>query len=271
MKLGLLALGAAILITVGLAAPALAFRVQREATPGPRAPLPETKWQLIEAALSDGTTEVPDDPARYTIQFLPDGQMLLRADCNEGAGFHRVGDDGITLADIETTDEGCPAGSLGGEYVSWLSQGVGFELMTEHLVLLLEDGGRLRFAPTLGDVIWEWRRLEESNGRTLVPDDPAAYTLRFQADGSVHVRADCNTGGGRFQVDGPTMVIEAPAMTRMACDEGSLADEFVRNLEGVTSFSLVRGDLALILPMDAGVLLFTARADPGMTATPARD
>lgn len=271
MKLGLYAVCAAILISAGLVAPALALQVPREATPAPQVRLPETTWHLVEAALADSTSQVPDDPSGYTIQFLTDGRMLLRADCNEGAGVHRDRDDGITLTDIETMDEGCPAGSFGGEYVFWLSQVIGFELMAEHLVLLLEDGGRLRFVPTLGNVLWEWQRLEESNGRTLVPADPADYTLRFHADGNLDVRADCNTGGGRFQIDGPTMEIEAPTMTRMACDEGSLADEFVRNLEEVTSFTLFRGDLALILPMDAGVLLFTARADPGLMATPASD
>ena len=91
--------------------------------------------------------------------------------------------------------------------------------------------------------------------------------LQFQPDGRLLVRADCNTGSSSYAVDGMTITIEAIALTRMACGEDSMESEFVQHLNGATSFTFADGQLALVLPMDAGVLLFAARAtldDPGM-------
>jgi heat shock protein HslJ len=257
-----------LLIVVVGAAGAFAMQGTPDATPAGDGPLPPLVWQLTEAALADGTVHVPDDPSRYTIQFLADGQVSARADCNQVGGSYEVDGVGLTLSNLTTTLVGCPEGSLGSEYGSWLESVAGFELTDDALVLSLDDGSTLRFAPALVGVVWEWQQFISSNNAVVAPEEPEQYTLQFQADGSVLVQADCNRGGGSYVTDGPTIAIERIGLTRMACPADSLANEFVTHLEEVSSFVFTEGELSLALPMDGGFLLFTAAAAVAPPTTP---
>jgi heat shock protein HslJ len=242
-----------------------------EATPESAGGLPETVWQLTEAALADGTTHVPDDPALYTIQFLPDGLLSARADCNQVGGTYEVDGDALILSEMRTTLVGCPEGSLGGDYTAWLESVVGFELAEDALILSLEDGGTLRFEPMLLGVTWEWHEFLGGDDTVITPANPGDYTIRFQEDGSVLVQADCNRGSGSYTADESTIDIEQIALTRMACPDDSLGNDFAANLEEVSSYVYAGGQLALALPVDSGILLFRARAQTGTPdeATPA--
>jgi heat shock protein HslJ len=268
LALCVLLIGAVIAATGVL--PAFARQASPEASPGDGSGLPETVWYLVEATLADGTVHTPEDPSLYTIQFLPESRVAGRADCNQVAGGYELdGEGGLALTGMLSTLAACPEGSLGSDYTAWLGQVVGYELSEAELVLLLDDGGRLRYVPALGDVTWEWQRFEGGNDEVVIPDRPADYTVRFEPDGGVLVRADCSSGRGRYTVDGSTIDIEAIGLTRMACGENSLGDRYVRDLEEVTSLVFVGGQLVLVLPIDSGVLRFVARASVAGLTTPA--
>ena len=98
-------------------------------------------WQWQQTLLS-GSATMPDDPSRYTLEFLPDGKVSLRADCNRGGGSYDVRDFHLTFGALFTTLIGCPPGSLGGEYGEQLS----------HAAFWAVDGDRLAIglAPEAG-------------------------------------------------------------------------------------------------------------------------
>ncbi len=274
MVRGLCLLLIGIMTVAGGALPASA----RQASPAAIAPsghpaalegLPETIWHLADVTLADGTIVTIDDPSLYTIQFLPDGRVAARADCNQVGGDYTVDGDTLTLSALLTTLVGCPEGSLGSDYTAWLDQVISFELSDDVLILILDDGGRLRFMPALVGVTWQWLRFEESTGTVTAPETPSNYSLRFEPDGRVLVRADCNTGRSGYATEGPMIDIEPIALTRMGCGEDSLGSEFVQGVEEASSYTFAGGQLALALPMDAGILHFTARADVETAATPA--
>src|SRR5262245_6265239 len=115
------------------------------AAPGPEVGLPPVVWQLIAIAPPGGPAVVPDDPAKYTIQFRPDGRVAVRADCNSGQGPYTVVEGSLTIGPISTTRVACPRGSLFDDYVSSLGKAATFAYDGAALVLTLEaDTGSMR-------------------------------------------------------------------------------------------------------------------------------
>src|SRR5690348_8525503 len=82
-----------------------------------------------------GTADASD---RYTLQFMDDGRVVVRADCNRGSGRYTADANGtLTLTPIALTKMGCPAGSLDKVFVRDLGEvsGYRFEGETLHLAL----------------------------------------------------------------------------------------------------------------------------------------
>jgi heat shock protein HslJ len=269
---GLLSLG--ILIVSG-GAPALAVASTPEVHRAAASGVPEVRWQLAEAVLADGTVYVPDDPALYTLQFLSNRVVIARADCNQLSGSYELDGDALSLVDLVSTLVGCPEGSLGTDYSVWLELVTDFELTDDALILGLDDGGRLRFAPALTGVSWEWQRFLGGNDSMVTPDHPDHFTLQFQdePDDRVLVRADCNYGSGSFEVAESAIRFDRIGLSRAYCGDESLDHEFLRLLSEVTSYTFLEGRLVLALPVDAGVLILEARAldtdaTPAAEATP---
>jgi heat shock protein HslJ len=237
------------------------------ATPGPEVGLPPVVWQLIAIAPPGGPAVVPDDPAKYTVQFRPDGRVAVRADCNLGQGSYTVGGGSLTIGPIATTRVACPQGSLFDDYVSSLGKVASFAYDGAALVLTLEaDAGSMRFAPALSGVIWQWQGGEDADGQAS-PDDPSRYTVLFQPDGSLAVRADCNRGFGRYAAVGDQIGLLVAGLTRAACPPESLGDRFVRDLNAAVAVGFVQGDLALRLA-PAGSMTFRATIAEEQSATP---
>lgn len=55
---------------------------------------------------------VPDDPTRYTLEFLPDTTVTAQIDCNRGHGKYTLDGPAITIGPLATTRMACPPGSL---------------------------------------------------------------------------------------------------------------------------------------------------------------
>ena len=88
---------------------------------------------------------------------------------------------------------------------------------------------------------------------------PEHYTLLFQNGGRVNVRADCNRGGGSYEVNGGAIRFGAIALTRMGCPPGSQDGEFLRSLAQAAAYAIERGDLVLTLA-DGAAMRFRPRA-----------
>jgi heat shock protein HslJ len=66
---------------------------------------------------------------------------------------------------------------------------------------------------------------------------------------------DCNRAFGSYTSDG-TQISMMLATTRMFCGEDSQDTKYALDLAQVTSFVIRDGQLALALPMDAGIIFF---------------
>lgn len=104
--------------------------------------------------------------------------------------------------------------------------------------------------------VWQWERTQHNDGRTVTADAPDRFTLSFEAGGRVNIRADCNRGAGPYEINGNTMTMGPFASTKMLCPPGSKDSEFRRDLENVSGFTMVRGQLGLAL-RSGGVIRFT--------------
>jgi heat shock protein HslJ len=104
-------------------------------------------WKWVKFLGSDDTTIVVDDPDKYTLELLPDGQVRIRADCNSASGTYTLdAAGGLTLELGPTTLAECEPGSLYDEYLEMLGWVRTYVLEGEQLVLnMMADGGDLFF------------------------------------------------------------------------------------------------------------------------------
>lgn len=74
-------------------------------------------WEWHEFQGMDDSTVTPDDPSHYTLEFLPEGRIAVRADCNRGFGTYATDGPMMTLEVIGLTKAMCPPDSLADRFV----------------------------------------------------------------------------------------------------------------------------------------------------------
>lgn len=118
--------------------------------------------------------------------------------------------------------------------------------------------------PSLTGVTWEWRQfVDERHEKNLFVD---THSLTFEEDGRYTGRADCNSMGGAFTVEGNAISIQPGPSTLMACPPGSLGQEFLAYLFDATSYSFTEaGDL--LLETAGGTMRFSPRPQVSGTVT----
>lgn len=242
---------------------------QATPTPPTGSAIPPVVWELVAFAEAEADPGEVAEPERYTVQFLPDGRLSIQADCNSGGATYTAEDGTLQISPIRTTLIGCPSDSQADPFLILLSAATTFEFDDDGMLLLTGPEGILTLRPALTAVVWEWREFRSGDDSVVVPDHPERYTLVFFDDGKLAVRADCNRAMGTFSVDGPTLELDAAAMTRATCPPDSLSDRFVRDLGDVRSHVFRNGNLYLALWADAGIMEFVAKAPAPDEATPA--
>lgn len=88
---------------------------------------------------------------------------------------------------------------------------------------------------------WEVVRIELQSGAVLDVPDPSRFTLRFDPDGDLSVRADCNTCFGTYQINGAQIQVSLLGCTRAFCGEESLDVAFLQVLGGQATYELSDG------------------------------
>jgi len=112
-----------------------------------------TSWRLVQFRGSDGTTLTPDDRSKYTIEFLADGGLVARIDCNRGRGtWKSSGPNQLELGPMALTKAMCPPGSLHDQIVKQWKYVRSYVLKDGHLFLsLMADGGIYEYEPVSGE------------------------------------------------------------------------------------------------------------------------
>ncbi len=97
-----------------------------------------------------------------------------------------------------------------------------------------------------------------------LPSDQMKYTLTFQKNGVVVVRADCNRGSGRY-MDPPMGALQIGPITlsKAHCPPGSLADQFARAIGFTQSYEIRDGQLLLGVAPGGDTLRFERSATKG--------
>jgi heat shock protein HslJ len=108
---------------------------------------------------------------------------------------------------------------------------------------------------------WQWQSTQASNGSSTVVADPTRYTINFQADNSLQIRADCNQVGGTYSVSGSSLTLNLGPSTLAACPPDSQVDQFLAGLGQVTSYTVTGTNLELGL-QGGGRMQLSAMAAP---------
>jgi heat shock protein HslJ len=102
---------------------------------------------------------------------------------------------------------------------------------------------------------WRLQSIEQTGAGVVMVATPDRYTLRLGADGQAGVRADCNSCGGRYTLNGDALDLSPLACTLIACADDSLDGPFLTIL-GSGARVRVDGD-ALFVSSAKGTLRFT--------------
>jgi heat shock protein HslJ len=110
---------------------------------------------------------------------------------------------------------------------------------------------------------WQWQATQASNGSSTVVADPTRYTINFQADNSLQIRADCNQVGGTYSASGSSLMLQLGPSTLAACPPDSQADQFLAGLGQVTNYTVTSNNLELGL-QGGGDMHFSAMPAPSL-------
>jgi heat shock protein HslJ len=230
---------------------AFAFAVQAGAQPQE---LAGTSWQLVQIHNADGTSERPDDPNKYTLEFERDGSLVARLNCNRGHGTWKSTSPGqLQLGVMAVTLAACLPPSLDTRMAKDLGAVHSYAIENGHLHLNLSSGGFYEFVPHaaagLPGTSWQLLEIRNADGTVLHPSDPANYTVTFEADGSVIARLDCNHGRGTWKSTSAGQIELGPmALTRAMCPPGSLSDRVAKDWSSARSYTIEDGHLRLMFP-----------------------
>jgi heat shock protein HslJ len=104
-------------------------------------------WQWQETKLADGSVMTVASPQRYTVEFMDDGIVVGRADCNRAGGIYTAADGTLILNMGVLTRAACPPGSLSTQFVQTLNQAATYQFDGDNLLINLQDGaGVMLFA-----------------------------------------------------------------------------------------------------------------------------
>jgi heat shock protein HslJ len=105
---------------------------------------------------------------------------------------------------------------------------------------------------------WQWTGLVEAApaAQSAVPN-PESYTLAFEPEGMVSIKADCNMVTGAYVVDESALTITLGASTEAFCGDASMDQQYLTLLSQVASYTLEGDHLTLGLKDDLGEMQFT--------------
>src|SRR5262245_20339043 len=95
------------------------------------------------------------------------------------------------------------------------------------------------------DVTWKLETIERTGAATITVPNPEQFTVRFEDNGNLAVRADCNSCSGRYTLDGSSLSIGSVACTLIACPVPGLDTTFTSVLANVRSVTATEGHLTI--------------------------
>jgi heat shock protein HslJ/uncharacterized protein YraI len=114
---------------------------------------------------------------------------------------------------------------------------------------------------------WQWVGTRETDpaAQSVVPD-PENYTLTFNEDGIVSIKADCNLAMGSYELSGEQLTVAMGPTTLAECGPESSYSQFLTLLEQAAEVGLGYGSLVITLRDDAGEMYFQRATISGLVA-----
>ncbi len=106
-------------------------------------------------------------------------------------------------------------------------------------------------------IVWKWQQTRLGDGQTSAPEDSTRYTIAFQLDGSLAIRADCNRVGGNYTIENSSLTLETTFSTRAMCPPNSLDQTFLKHLNAAAVYFMREGALYIDLQGDTGTMRFS--------------
>lgn len=223
-------------------------------------------WILGGIARGDAVVETWIDAE--IIAVFKDGRISGMSGCNQYFATYETDGTTLTLGPTGGTRMSCDEerNQREAEFLAALAAVTEYRISRDTLTFIDSEGSELlafraKSEPKTSDElvgqVWQWLQYEDSAGiNDILVDDPPKYTLELLLDGTYQIRADCNQGGGSYQLDGSSLTLMPGPMTMAECGPDSLYSEFVARLGEVVTYVLEDGKLYLNLKMDAGNMVF---------------
>jgi heat shock protein HslJ len=104
-------------------------------------------WQWVQTLYNNDTKTAPARPENYTVQFLEDGKLKVKADCNMKGGTYSTEGKKLSITITNSTMAVCETGSLEDRFVRDLIAGTTFFLKDGCLYLdVKHDTGTMKFS-----------------------------------------------------------------------------------------------------------------------------
>ena len=119
-----------------------------EAAPVSYSPsLTSVVWEWLGTDTSGQFTPV-DDPSLYQMEFIPDGSLQIKADCNNVTASYTIDGQNLNITMGPSTLMACPEGSQADVFIQQLSTAASYSFEpTGNLAIVLGDGNTMSFSP----------------------------------------------------------------------------------------------------------------------------
>jgi heat shock protein HslJ len=103
---------------------------------------------------------------------------------------------------------------------------------------------------------WKWVAFKGPNEIIATVSNTPDYTLTFNADGSLAVKADCNQAVGSYKAADGALTLTLGPVTAAACGKNSYSERLLKLLPGAALYRIDGNDLVIDLKADGGTLSF---------------
>jgi heat shock protein HslJ len=137
------------MFTTGLVSGILAIvaTIAGPGTPTPETTIPPVVWELVSIAESGKPAVEIADPSRYTLQFLADGNLAARVDCNRGRAGYTAAGGVLSLTGLATTRMLCALDSQDAPFMRVLQDVTAYQLDPRGYLVLSGETGELQLRP----------------------------------------------------------------------------------------------------------------------------
>ena len=140
----------AVLLAAASLLPTSSASAQDIPSEAPAPAIPPIPWQLTAFPGVGAGIE----PGLYTVHFLPDETVNIRADCNWVAGFWSGANGALDVTVTMTTVAECPVGSLEEPFVQGLDEATSYAFADGMTLIITGPAGEMRFTPAMPAMAW---------------------------------------------------------------------------------------------------------------------